>query len=216
MHALTVFLPLTALCAPAGALDNGVGLTPPLAWSTWNRFANNIDEELILSMADALVSSGLAAAGFKQLNIDAGAWLHVRDASGNLQANPALFPHGMAWIATQLRSRGLKLGLYTDLGVGSCGPGPGSGGHWPQEPTPKSVYSKLLWFPAKLRCRCRACCLGGCRSRLERDRHSHLPQYLPQKQPPLKLLGPANALRRRERPVLSARRLDARAEAQRR
>ena len=98
-----------------------------------DRFANNINEDLVISMADALVATGLAAAGFKHINIDAGAWLHERDANGNLQANPALFPSGMAAISTQLRARGLGLGLYTDLGVGSCGPGPGSGGHWPQD-----------------------------------------------------------------------------------
>lgn len=106
-------------------LDNGVGLAPLLAWSTWNRFANNINESLVMSIGEALVSTGLAAAGFDQVNIDAGAWLHERDANGNLQANPALFPSGMAAVATKLRALGLKLGLYTDLGVGSCGPGPG-------------------------------------------------------------------------------------------
>ena len=107
------------------ALDNGLGLVPPLAWSTWNRFALSINESLVISMAEALVSSGLAAAGFNQVNIDAGAWLHERDADGNLQANPALFPSGMTAIASQLHALGLKLGLYTDLGEGSCGPGPG-------------------------------------------------------------------------------------------
>lgn len=115
------------------ALDNGLGLTPPLAWSTWNRFASAINETLVLEMGDALISTGLAAAGFVQVNIDAGAWLHERDANGNLQANPALFPSGMAAVAAALHAKGLKLGLYTDLGVGSCGPGPGSGGHWDQD-----------------------------------------------------------------------------------
>jgi alpha-galactosidase len=124
---------LLALLSAARALDNGLGLTPPLAWSTWNRFALAINESLVLEMADALVATGLASAGFRQVNVDAGAWLHERDAQGNLQANPALFPSGMAALADGLHARGLKLGVYTDLGSGSCGPGPGSGGHWTQD-----------------------------------------------------------------------------------
>jgi alpha-galactosidase len=125
---------LAATAAPAArALDNGLGLTPALAWSTWNRFALAINESLVLDIADALVATGLASAGFRQVNVDAGAWLPMRDADGNLQANPALFPSGMAALADGLHTRGLRLGVYTDLGTGSCGPGPGSGGHWAQD-----------------------------------------------------------------------------------
>ena len=57
----------------------------------------------------------------------------VCDAAGNLQADPAKFPSGLPALAAAIRKRGLRLGLYTDLGAGSCGPGPGSGGHWPQD-----------------------------------------------------------------------------------
>jgi alpha-galactosidase len=51
-------------------LDNGLGLTPPMGWNTWNKFACNINEDLIRQSADALVSSGLAAKGYKYVNID--------------------------------------------------------------------------------------------------------------------------------------------------
>jgi hypothetical protein len=125
-------LPLLALCAVA-ALDNGVGLTPALGFSTWNRFLYGINASLVEELADAMVSTGLVAAGYRYLNLDAGVWLHERDASGNLVANPAKFPGGLAPIAAYLAARGLALGVYTDLGVGSCGPGPGSGGHWEQD-----------------------------------------------------------------------------------
>jgi len=119
--------------ALAAGLDNGLGLTPAMGFSTWNRFLYGINETLVREIADALVSTGLAGVGFVYVNIDAGAWLHARDAAGNLQANPALFPSGMKALADYLHARGLKLGLYTDLGEGSCGPGPGSGGHWPAD-----------------------------------------------------------------------------------
>jgi len=121
------------LSSPVSGLDNGLGLTPALAFSTWNRFALAVNESLILQLADALVATGLRDAGFGYLNVDAGAWLHERDAQGNMQANPELFPSGMHALAASVHARGLKLGVYTDLGTGSCGPGPGSGGHWAQD-----------------------------------------------------------------------------------
>ena len=78
-----------------------------------------------------MIATGLAKLGFEYVNIDAGALLHARNsATGKLQVNPALFPRGMRYVADQLHSRGLKLGVYTDLGVGSCGKGPGSLGHY--------------------------------------------------------------------------------------
>ena len=130
MHALLISAMMLAI---AMALNNGVGLVPALGWSTWNRFLTSINETLVRDMADALVSSGLRDAGYEYVNVDAGAWLHERDAEGNLQADPAKFPSGMRSLADYLAARRLKLGLYTDLGVGSCGPGPGSGGHWEQD-----------------------------------------------------------------------------------
>ena len=124
---------LATFLTACAALDNGVGLTPALAFSTWNRFLYEINATMITEIADALVSTGLRDAGYRYINIDAGAWLHTRDAAGNLQADPAKFPQGLAPIAAYLNSKGLLLGVYTDLGQGSCGPGPGSGGHWAQD-----------------------------------------------------------------------------------
>jgi hypothetical protein len=115
------------------SLENGVGLLPPLGWSTWNRFGFAINETLIHEVADALLATGLARAGFVHVNVDAGMWAPNRDAAGNLQTNAA-FPSGARALAEYVHARGLKLGLYSDLGVGSCDPhGPGSGGHWPQD-----------------------------------------------------------------------------------
>jgi hypothetical protein len=117
-------------CVVVQALDNGLGLTPALAYSTWNRFFNDINETLVQQLADALVSTGLRDAGVEYINIDAGMWVKDRDAEGNLQCNPATFPSGVASLADYVHVRGLKLGVYTDLATGSCGTGPGSGGHY--------------------------------------------------------------------------------------
>jgi hypothetical protein len=47
----------------ASALDNGLARTPPLGWSSWNRFGCGIDERLIRETADAFVARGLRDAG---------------------------------------------------------------------------------------------------------------------------------------------------------
>ena len=41
--------------------------TPPLGWNHWNAFHCDVSERLIVAMADAMVESGMAAAGFKYL-----------------------------------------------------------------------------------------------------------------------------------------------------
>ena len=61
---------LVASASSALALDNGVGLTPALGWSTWNSFGGSVSDELLRASADVLVSSGLRAAGYEYINLD--------------------------------------------------------------------------------------------------------------------------------------------------
>ena len=56
---------LLAYAALSSALDNGMGRTPALGYSTWNRWLLGINETLVLELADALVSTGLRSAGFR-------------------------------------------------------------------------------------------------------------------------------------------------------
>ena len=65
-----ILLIILCLCCPALCLDNGLALTPPMGFNTWNAYHDDIDEQLIFSAADILVKSGLAAAGYRYLNID--------------------------------------------------------------------------------------------------------------------------------------------------
>jgi len=63
--------PIVLLLAGAHALDNGVGLTPAMGWNSWNRFrCEGLNEELILEVARAMVTSGLRDAGYTYVNID--------------------------------------------------------------------------------------------------------------------------------------------------
>ena len=84
-----------------------------------------------MEMADAMVSTGLRDVGYEYINVDAGYLQHDRDpTTGKLVVNKARFPSGMRKLADYIHSKKLKLGVYTDLTDRSCGPGPGSGGHY--------------------------------------------------------------------------------------
>ncbi|WP_026474418.1 hypothetical protein [Alkaliflexus imshenetskii] len=37
----------------------GIALTPPMGWNSWNKFQCDINEHLIREIADAMVSSGM-------------------------------------------------------------------------------------------------------------------------------------------------------------
>ncbi len=47
-----------------------IGDCPQMGWNTWNKFAGNINEELIRGIADALVETGMRDAGYVYLNLD--------------------------------------------------------------------------------------------------------------------------------------------------
>ena len=36
---------------------------PPMGWNSWNTFTENINEKMIMEMADAMVETGLRDAG---------------------------------------------------------------------------------------------------------------------------------------------------------
>ena len=59
-----------ALATGVAAINNGLGRTPALGWSSWNAVASNITSEYVRAVAAYLVSSGLAARGYTHVNVD--------------------------------------------------------------------------------------------------------------------------------------------------
>jgi len=113
---------------PAKASDNGLAMTPPMGWNSWNKFGCNVSEDLIKGAADAMVSSGMKEAGYEYVVID-DCWQVSRDASGNIVADAQRFPSGIKGVADYVHSEGLKFGIYSDAGVKTCAGRPGSAGH---------------------------------------------------------------------------------------
>jgi len=132
-------MPLTLLLVLVGgsvALENGLIRTPPMGWLHWQRFRCQIDcknypndcisENLFMAMADHVAADGYKDAGYQYVNID-DCWLAPeRDVNGRLQPDPNRFPHGMKALADYIHGKGLKFGIYEDIGVKTCGGYPGS------------------------------------------------------------------------------------------
>jgi alpha-galactosidase len=110
--------------------SNGLALTPPMGWNSWNVFRHRIDDQTVRMMTDAIVSSGMRDAGYTYVIID-DTWEGVRDAQGNLHSNHK-FPD-MKALAGYVHSKGLKLGIYSSPGPWTCEGYPGSYGHEEQD-----------------------------------------------------------------------------------
>jgi alpha-galactosidase len=75
-----------------------IAATPPMGWNSWNKFGCDVSEQLIRETADAMVTSGMKAAGYQYVNID-DCWQVSRDAQGGIVADPARFPSGIKAVA---------------------------------------------------------------------------------------------------------------------
>lgn len=104
-----------------------LALTPPMGWNDWAHYQCGVTEQIVTANADALVATGLAAKGYDTVTVDDCWMTKSRAADGSLVADPAKFPHGMAWLGGYLHARGLKFGIYEDAGFRTCGGYPGSG-----------------------------------------------------------------------------------------
>ena len=142
------------LLPPATSAQTSTSLapTPPMGWNSWNKFGCNVSDKLIREMADAVVSSGMQAAGYQYVNID-DCWQVSRDASGTIVADPARFPSGIKALADYVHGKGLKLGIYTDAGTGTCEKRPGSLNHEVQDAKTYASwgidYVKIDWCNAE-------------------------------------------------------------------
>ncbi|GGB76452.1 hypothetical protein GCM10007424_15570 [Flavobacterium suaedae] len=107
----------------------GMAMTPPMGWNSWNTFATDIDEELVKETADIMVASGMKDAGYTYIVLDDGWMTRERDEEGNLVPDPEKFPNGMKALVDYVHSKGLKFGLYNCAGTKTCAGYPGTRGY---------------------------------------------------------------------------------------
>jgi len=119
---------VAALISLSVALNNGLGRTPQMAWNSWNHYQCDINETIMMRTIDAMVTTGLLAAGYNYVNVD-DCWASTRLANGTVTSDPKTFPSGMAALVDYAHARGLKFGLYSDAGYKTCAGRPGSLGY---------------------------------------------------------------------------------------
>src|SRR5690625_375981 len=95
--------------------------TPAMGWNSWNAFrCYDANETAILAQADQLINLGLAEAGYDTVVVDDCWQAPTRGGDGELRACPERFPSGMAALGQEIRSRGLRFGLYLAPGRRTC------------------------------------------------------------------------------------------------
>eukprot|EP00039_Didymoeca_costata_P018991 m.335830 g.335830 ORF g.335830 m.335830 type:complete len:523 (+) comp17687_c0_seq1:13-1581(+) len=132
---------LAATQAP-GPGPNGLALTPPMGWMSWERFRCQIDckdyptqcinEDLYKEMADHIAKDGYLDAGYNQVSID-DCWENknpMRDpVTKALSPDPERFPSGLKALGDYMHNQGVRFGIYSDEGTLTCGGYPGSKGY---------------------------------------------------------------------------------------
>lgn len=100
--------------------ENKVAQTPPMGWSSWNTFRNNIDQDIIMQTAHAMKDSGLANAGYEFINLDDCWQSSLRDSDEKLQGDLGTFSRGIPKLIKDINALGLKVGLYSSNGTLTC------------------------------------------------------------------------------------------------
>ncbi|KAL4705734.1 hypothetical protein ACJJTC_004604 [Scirpophaga incertulas] len=134
-----LWIVVSSLVSVSSALDNGLALTPPMGWLTWERFRcitdckkypnECISENLIRRTVDLMIIEGYYEAGYEYVGID-DCWLEkARSLDGRMVPDKERFPSGMKALADYIHSKGLKFGIYEDYGNLTCAGYPGVLGH---------------------------------------------------------------------------------------
>jgi len=128
---------------------NGLALTPPMGWNSWNKFAGRVTDKDVRAIADAMVSTGMRDAGYVYVNID-DTWEGPRDKDGNITTNEK-FPD-MKALADYVHSKGLKIGIYSGPGPLTCAQYPATYNHEQQDANTWAAwgfdYLKYDWCSA--------------------------------------------------------------------
>jgi alpha-galactosidase len=123
-------LAISLLLSIAGNAQKTEGLaqTPPMGWNSWNTFGTDINEKLVMEIADAFEKYNLKDAGYEYIVLDDGWMARERDADLKLVPDPVKFPNGLKVVADYVHSKGLKFGIYSCAGATTCAGYPASRG----------------------------------------------------------------------------------------
>ena len=112
------------------AQEPDIARTPPMGWNSWNHFEAKIDARTVRAQADAMVASGMKAAGYTYINID-DTWEGKRDEKGFIHPNSKF--RDMKALTDYVHSKRLRIGLYSSPGPKTCAGFEGTLGHEEQD-----------------------------------------------------------------------------------
>ena len=92
---------------------------PAMGWNSWNAFGSGNTEALTKAMADKMVELGLDKLGYSYCVLDDGCYKPERE-DGKLVNEPKKFPSGFRALAEYIHAKGLKFGMYNDIGTNLC------------------------------------------------------------------------------------------------
>ena len=95
------------------------GRLPAMGWNSWNAFGSKNSEVLTKAMADAIVNLGLSELGYRYLVLDDGCYRSER-INGLLSNDTMKFPNEFRKLSDYIHSKGLKFGMYNDIGTNLC------------------------------------------------------------------------------------------------
>ena len=102
---------------------------PAMGWNSWNAFGSGNTESLTKEMADALVELELDRLGYRYVVLDDGCYKSER-VDGKLSNETVKFPGDFKSLADYIHAKGLKFGMYNDIGTNLCaGAAVGTCGH---------------------------------------------------------------------------------------
>jgi alpha-galactosidase len=125
---LFIIFCVAGVSAPGQKFDQ-LALTPPMGWNSWNKFAGDINEQLIRETADAMATNGMREAGYIYVVVDDCWEAKERDRLGNIVADPKKFPQGMKALGDYLHAKGFQFGIHNCAGTKTCAGYPGGRGH---------------------------------------------------------------------------------------
>lgn len=92
---------------------------PAMGWNSWNAFGSGNTEALTKDMADAIIRLGLDELGYEYVILDDGCYKPER-VDGLLANEEVKFPSGFRALADYIHGKGLKFGMYNDIGTNLC------------------------------------------------------------------------------------------------
>lgn len=95
------------------------GQLPAMGWNSWNAFGSGNTQELTKIVAEKIVELGLDKLGYKYVVLDDGCYYPKR-VDGKLENDKDKFPDGFKKLGDFIHEKGLKFGMYNDIGVKLC------------------------------------------------------------------------------------------------